>query len=238
MQVMRVAPNGTIVLTDGRAAKLEGILLPGGARDHAPSFLTAQAISELNDFTNGRLVTLAAKPPKEDRYGRVRAQAFSEKGDWLQIALLRKGLARVFIAPDRDECASDLYAAEREARARNAGIWAQLGYEIRDAADVPRTDLGTFQIVQGRVTNAEVRGGRAYLNFGSNWRDDFTATVSPEDIKVFHAAGIEPIGYAGKLVRVRGVVEQLNGPEIELATPDDIEVIADPKPSPADAKLR
>ncbi len=222
---MRVEPNGAVILDDGRAVMLEGIMLPGGARDHAPQFLANQAIEVLDDFVRGKLVTLAARPPKEDRYSRVRAQGFAEDGRWLQIVLLSKGLARVFIAPDRDECVAELFAAERDARARNAGIWSQLGYEIRNADDVPYSDLGTFQIVQGRVTNAIIRNGRAYINFGTDWKTDFTATVDPADLRAFHAANIDPRNYVGKTLRVRGIVEWLNGPEIEVPTPSDIEVV-------------
>jgi len=227
VQVMRAEPNGAVVLTDGRAIKLEGILLPSGARDHAPQFLANQAVAELDDLVRDKLITLAARPPKEDRYGRVRAQAFGDDGNWLQVALLRKGLARVFIAPDRDECVAELFAAERDARAHDAGIWSQLGYEIRNAGDVPRGDLGTFQIVQGKVTNAEIRGGRAYINFGADWKTDFTASIAPEDLKTFRAAGTDPRAYSGKILRVRGIVEYLKGPEIEVPTPSDIEIVSD-----------
>ncbi len=233
--VMRVEPNGAVILDDGRAIRLEGILLPGGARDHAPSFLADQAINQMNDLVRGQIVTLAAKPPKEDRYGRVRAQIFFDgRGEnWLQIAMLRRGLARVSIAPDRRECAKELYDAEHAARAKGAGIWSQTGYEVRNAANVSPSDLGTFQIVEGRVTNAEVRGGRAYLNFGADWRTDFTATISPEDMKAFRADNIDPASYAGKTLRVRGVVEQFNGPEIEIAAPEQIEEVVAPPLRPS-----
>jgi hypothetical protein len=102
VQTMRAESNGAVILQDGRAVVLEGILLPGGARDHAPKFLADQAIAEIDELTRGRLITFAARAPKEDRYGRLRAQAFDDNGNWLQIAVLRKGLARVFVAPDRD----------------------------------------------------------------------------------------------------------------------------------------
>ncbi len=124
--VTRVEKNGVLVLVDGRAVHLEGLLLPQGARDHAPNFLAEQAVSTLSDLSRDRTVTLAVNVPKEDRYGRLRAQVeFPQDNDepWLQIAMLRRGLARVSIAPDRRECASELYAAEAEARKNKYGIW-------------------------------------------------------------------------------------------------------------------
>src|ERR1700733_8969020 len=74
VKVVRVERNGVLVLEDGRAVHLEGLLLPQGAKDHAPDFLAQQAVSTLSDLSRGRTVTLAVEIPKEDRYGRLRAQ--------------------------------------------------------------------------------------------------------------------------------------------------------------------
>lgn len=115
-RVVRVEKNGVLVLSDGRAVILEGIRLPeqDGQRE--------QALSLLRSLTADRDVTFTAIAPKQDRYDRVRAQGFTSV--WLQAAVLEKGLARVAIAPDRNECAPDLYDAEGRARDRQAGLWA------------------------------------------------------------------------------------------------------------------
>jgi len=235
--IAEVEPNGMLVTNDGRAAKLEGVLLPAGARDHAPQYLQQQALSELSGLVHGHLANLDARPPKEDRYGRLRAQVFitDDAPDlWVQTAMLSRGLARVSILPDRIECSSELYAAESAARAQHIGIWTLSAYAVRPASDVPPSDLGTFQIVEGKVTNAEVRSGRAYLNFGADWKTDFTVTIAPEDMKNFHDRNIDPATfYAGKTLRVRGIVERLNGPEIEIATPEQIERLPDLPPQAA-----
>lgn len=231
LSITRVEKNGVLVATDGRALRLEGVLLPAGPRDRAPQEWADRAISTLSELASGHLVTVAAQVPKRDRYGRTRAQVFeTEDGEiWLQTVLLRKGLGRVSIAPDRRECVSELYAAEADARSRRAGIWALPAYAVRDAYHVSGDDLGTFQIVEGKVLNASVKS-RAYLNFGSDWKRDFTATIAPEDMKMFRADGIDPADYAGKTIRVRGIVEWHGGPEIEIASPADIEIVPDLRP--------
>lgn len=234
IKVIRVERSGILVLADGRAVDVEGILLPAGGRDHAPSYLARQAVAVLGELTREGDATLAAEPPKEDRYGRLRAQVFfrQDKAEpWLQAAMLRRGLARVNIAPDRRECAAALYAAEDEARAARTGIWALSAYAVR----TPQTtggDTGTFQLVEGDVKSTDVRGGRAYLNFSSDWRTDFTVTISSDDLVTFRRAGVDPRGYAGLRIRVRGWIESMNGPEIEIASPDAIEVLG-PAPGPA-----
>ena len=222
--IVRVEHNGVLVLRDGRALLLAGIVLPNAAQDHAPQLFTDQAYDVLNTMAVGDDLVAHAIYPKEDRYDRVRSQVFTRDGAWLQIELLKRGLARVDLTPDRGECAGEFYAAEAQARAAHLGIWSTPAYAIR-TPDALKADAGTFQIVQGRVLNAQVKDGRAYLNFGSDWKTDFTVTISSDDMKIYRRMGVDPRGYQGKLMRVRGIVQWLNGPEIELANPKQAEVL-------------
>ena len=222
-QLLRVERNGVVILMDGRATRLEGIRLPGGAADRAPQSFADQAISAMLALTRKGPLILTALPPKEDRYDRVRGQLFAG-GAWVQLELLKRGLARVAIAPDRTECSDELYAAEAQARAARFGLWSAPAYTLRTPDTVGR-DTGTFQIVQGTVKNAELKNGRAYLNFGADWRTDFTVTVDPEDMPNFRHLGVDPRAYAGQTIRVRGLVQFLNGPEIEVANPQSVEVL-------------
>ncbi len=230
IKIVRVERNGVLVLSDGRAVELEGILLANAKRDRAPSDVTDLTLAALRSLADGKRATLAADRPKEDRYGRIRAQVFftsSMTANWLQAEMLRRGWARVNIAPDRRGCARQLLAAEAEAREARTGIWALPAYAVRHA-DAAGGATGTFQIVEGVVRSADVRGGRAYLNFGSDWRSDFTATIAPDDLKLFRGTGIDPRAYAGRRVRVRGWMQSLNGPEIEISDPEAIEVLDAP----------
>jgi micrococcal nuclease len=235
VQVVRVEKNGALILDDGRAVHVEALQLPAGGKDKAPEFLASQALNELSTLTHDRAVTLTAAIPKEDRYGRVRAQVFlpdNNDDPWLQVALLRRGLARVALAPDRPECASELYAAEAQARAAKNGLWSFPAYVMR-TPDTLGHDTGTFQVVEGKVLRADMKDGRAYLDFGPDWHTDFTVVISPDDMKNFEAAGVDPRTYEGKTVRVRGWVQQLDGPEIDVALPEGIEVVPDAPLKPA-----
>ena len=219
--IQRIDEHGAIVLTDHRTLHLEGIRLALGQLDRAPQTFATQAIAAILSLTKS--VTVTALPPKKDRHGRIRAHVFA--GDlWLQRELLSRGLARVEIAPDHVECAAALFAAETKARAGHAGLWTSPAYAIRTPLNVGR-DIDTFQIVEGRVLNASVRNGRAYLNFGADWRNDFTAIVDPVDFPNFQATGVDPRSYAGQTIRVRGWVQLHNGPEIEVPNPQGIEVV-------------
>jgi|KBSMisStandDraft_5_1062788.scaffolds.fasta_scaffold63797_2 micrococcal nuclease len=217
--------QGLLFLRDGRTAKLEGLVWPPHDRDNPSNSLLARLTAALQDLVAGQRVLLHVRQPKLDRYNRLRVQALLGDGRWLQREVLRRGLARASIAPDRPECARELYAAEAEARAANVGLWTLPEYRIRSPEALRWRDLGSFQIVEGRVVNAKVSGGRAYLNFGQNWRTDFTVTIAPPDMKRFKAANVDPYGYAGKRIRIRGWIDRLHGFEIEAASPEAIEVL-------------
>lgn len=215
------ARTGSLNLVGGQIVHLEGIRLP--VADRAPIGFAANAIGTIEKLARSGSMTFAATPPKLDRYRRLRAQAFVGE-HWIQADLLERGLARVSLAPDRTECASELLAIEAEARQTGRGLWAWPSYAIRSAQDV-RGDIGTFQIVEGTVLSTVVKGGRAYLNFGADWRTDFTVTVDPDDMANFRRTGVDPKSYSGQTVRVRGWVQWLHGPEIEVPNPQGIEVI-------------
>ena len=218
--------NNVLVLRDGRAIHMEGIVLPRGGKDHAPSALADQAFDALGRLVRNRDLTITAVAPKEDRYDRVRGQVFN--GDsaepWLQRALLARGLARVDLSPDRGECAEELYAAEAQARAAHLGLWSVPAYQVRTPEGLGG-DTGTFQVVEGQVLSADVKEGRAYLDFGPDYRTDFTIVIAPADMANFRSAGVDPRDYQGKRIRVRGFIQQLNGPEIEIASPKQVEVV-------------
>jgi micrococcal nuclease len=227
VRIVRVErSDDVLVLRDGRAVHMEGIRFPRGSKDRAPSAIAEQAYDAIDAMAKGHDLTIAAIAPKEDRYDRVRGQVFS--GDnpepWLQMALVKSGMARVDIAPDRGECAAELYAAEGQARAARTGLWASPAYQVR-TPDGLGGDTGTFQIVEGTVLSAEMKDGRAYLDFGPDWKTDFTVTIAPEDMANFRGQGVDPRDYQGKRIRLRGIVQQFNGPEIEIASPKQVEMV-------------
>lgn len=227
-RVVRVEKDGALDLKDGRQAVLEGIRLPQGRADHAPDYFVGEALDALRTLVVDKTVTLKTWTPDEDRYGRLRAQIVAD-GKWVQSEMLSQGLARVSLSPARTECSAALYGSEARARAAKAGLWASPDYAVR-TSDKLWHDLGTFQIVEGKVLNASVHGGRAYLNFGADWRTDFTVTIAPDDMKSFRKKGIDPRNYAGKFVRVRGFLDWQNGPEIAAANPETIELPQNEKP--------
>jgi endonuclease YncB( thermonuclease family) len=221
-RVVRVEQNGVLVLSDGRALALEGIRLPLGAADHAPARLADEARATLLSLAGEALLSGRAVPPKEDRYDRVRVQGFASR--WLQQALLEQGMARVAIAPDRTECAQQLYGFEAAARKAGLGLWSVSAYRVRTDRDDWRPDLGTFQLIEDKLTRVTARDGDMVLDFAGDGRNGLLAVISGADRRNFRAADLD--GLAGRRLRLRGVVQESNGrPMIALSNPAQIELL-------------
>jgi micrococcal nuclease len=220
-KIIRVEKKRALILGDGRAVMLEGIRLP--LADGGPPALAEHALRALRELTMAAPLTLTAVPPKEDRYDRVRVQAFGQV--WLQTELLSRGLARAATASDRPECAVEFYAAEKAARAAGRGLWAFPAFAARKSDSVPAADEGSFQIVEGKVVNSAVHDDRVFLDFSPDYRRA-TRHIAPEDRKAFRNTNPLAENLAGHTIRLRGMVQDYGGrPEIALSNPAEIEFL-------------
>ncbi len=227
-RVVEVIDGSTVLLDDGETVRLAGIDVPRPARGETASeagILATEARQALAALVHDRRVGLAVGDTPRDRHGRLRGHlARSDDGTWIQGALLAAGLVRVHSVVDDRAAIPEMLAIEHRARAARLGIWSQPRYRVR-TADEADGGLHSFQLVEGRVRAAAVVRGRGYLNFGDDWREDFTVSIGPRDRRRFEAAGIVIEDYEGRMVRVRGWVDSFNGPMIEATHPEQIEVL-------------
>lgn len=235
--VTEVSDGDTLLLDSGLVVRMIGTQapkLPLG-REGFPTWpLAPDAKAALEEMALGKTVTLGYGGEEVDRYDRALAQVFIETGDadpvWAQGLMVRNGWARVYSFPDNRKCLDQLYVAEGQARAERLGIWANPYYSVR-MADRPAELLqraGHYELVEGRVLLADRSGSRVYLNFGRLWREDFTVVIEAPAIKIFSEAGLDPMTLDGALIRVRGWVDDRDGPRIEVTHPEQIEVLARP----------
>lgn len=227
--VVEVVDGDTLVLDDGTRVRLVGIMapkLPLGRPGFRTEPLAAQAKAALAELTLGRRLTLSYGGRRLDRYGRALAHLHDESGTWIQGEMLRRGLARVYTFADNRAQITEMLEAEAEARAGPRGVWALEEFRV---IDVPGTvaRIGSYQVVEGRVLAAAIVGRRGYLNFGADYRDDFTISIAPRDVTTFRRAGVDLLAFEGRRVRVRGWLKSLNGPMIDVTHPEQIEVLDD-----------
>lgn len=225
-RVISVVDGDTVKLDTGAEVRLTGIQapkLPLGRKGFRAWPLAAEARAALSALSRHRQVRLDYSGQRHDRWRRLLAHLYV--GDtWLQREMLLRGLARVYTFPDNRTHAAALYAAERTARAAGRGIWALDWYRIVRAEDADR-HIGTFQLVDGTVVSAAIVRGRGYLNFGADWRTDFTVSISPKHMKLFRAARVDIKSLPSRRLRVRGWLVRRNGAMISVSHPEQIEFL-------------
>ena len=235
-QIAYVIDGDTFVLRSGLRVQLAGIQVPKPARAETglkawPLADTAKA--ELRNLLQNRTVQLYYGGDRRDRYDRAMAQVriLDEQNvetGWVQEVMVRAGLARVYTWPQTRINHARLYAAEQEARYQGRGIWnTKAGfYDVRKPDPDPLAQyVDTTQLVEGVIVSTAKVRDTIYLNFGSNYRTDFTVAIGKRDRKAFKTAEYDPLLLAGARVRVRGWIELQNGPIIWLNDPRRLEIL-------------
>lgn len=250
--VAGVLDGATLRLDDGKDVRLLGVLAPrasdaGAAEGSWPPEEAAR--TALRDLVQGATVSLAFFGRREDRHGRVLAHVFVDRGSgaiWVQGRMLEQGMARVFITPDNNGCASALLRRERIARERGSNLWSHAAYQIRpgDRPSELQRYRGALQLVRGRVL--KVGGGQALAtidlvnaeapaetdeNKDGTGRNKGTRIVWRRSVKL--DVPMRRHELVDRDVLVRGWVEVRNGaPEIELVTAGQIELLESPAEVP------
>lgn len=226
-----------------RSAHAFVVMGPGGeTRDHLLSGVAgpdadlhpaaaaeAEARAALDALIAGQ--TLSVTPAGEpDRYDRTPAQAALPDGRDLAAALVETGWAMVWPREGQAADFEALFAAEERARQDNAGAWAEGVFKVLDPD--PNTlaqRLDGPVIVTGRiVSTGEGRDGRLYLNFGLDWRTDFTVSATRQIRSRFEDSGVSLELLDEAVVRARGWLYAENGPMIALNHTAQIEVLDAP----------
>lgn len=226
--VARVVDGDTIVTTEGESVRLLGINSPetGGERGAEPFGAEATAIART--LLDGEAIILKNDTNAKDRYGRRLSHIYLQRdGSWVNGELVRRGAAHVYSFPDNRGKLDELLTIEAEARDQKNGLWALPRWEVL-SSDGPfkRRHIGQFHLVEGVVKNAARVRGIVYLNFGDDWRTDFTVEIRADDVRTFTDSGINPAtAYTGKRVRARGHLKPVNGVLITATHPEQIEIL-------------
>ncbi|MEP6343197.1 MAG: thermonuclease family protein [Maricaulaceae bacterium] len=230
--VREIVDGDTLFLASGLKVRLSGMQSPklSLGREHVTDWpLGHEAKAALIELALDKRVTLYYDGERRDRYGRALAQLFKggdDSGLYLQEEMLRRGLARVYTWPDTFQDSERLLTAEQEARVDKRGIWALDYYDIRSPEpNVLAQDVDSFQIVEGIVTSVADIRGRTYLNFGADYKTDFTVVIDAENRKSFEGEAYNLLELEGAKVRVRGWIELKNGPSIWMTHSTQLEVL-------------
>lgn len=231
--VARVLDGETLVLDDGSGVRLIGALAPR-ARDAGAQAgewpPETQAMQTLSNLVLGKRIKLAFGGRQKDRYGRFLAQVFLEvngRSEWVQGTMLAAGQARAYGVPESFACVRELLAHEAEARRKRLGLWSNGVYRPMPA-EQPGSLLkqrGKFERVIGTVASVGKTKSTTYLNFGTDWKSDFTVRIGKAVLAANPEFARTLDTLKSKTVVVRGWIGRRNGPLIDVADVSQIEIV-------------
>ena len=232
---VRFVIDGDTIVVDGHTVRLLSINTPEKARDGRPAEpganLATRTLKNLiaESGTSSPKVKLVYDGNKTDRYDRLLAHVYLPDGTWLNKALLEAGVAQVYSFPDNRAHLHELLKTEAAARQAGKGTWGHETWQVLEAGTLmPDTRIGQFRLVEGMPLKAARVNDRIYLNYGSDWRTDFTVEIPEQFLDLFEQSGINPLtSYPNKTLRVRGRLKPVNGVLITITHPEQIEVLTD-----------
>jgi endonuclease YncB( thermonuclease family) len=231
-KVASILDGRSFALHDGREVRLAGIEVPSGLGSGdtgAQAEAVTAAKAALQALLAGQTVELRRHGPALDRYGRILAYVdVVGDGPALAVAhaMLAGGHARVGAQVGNRACAAELLARERAARTAKLGLWGDPYYVVMGADSYEQllAERGRFTVVEGKVLSVRESGGTIYVNFGRRWSQALTVTISKRHERIFTDAGLPPKRLTNRLVRVRGWIDERNGPRIDATRPEQIEI--------------
>ena len=226
-RVTKVYDGDTVMTEDGRKIRLLAIDTPergfkdsAGVYHKSPAPFADRAAERLKGLAEGQQCSFSFDRQQQDRYGRTLAFMVCRGVD-VNRTMLAEGLASVMIYPPNDARKDEFLSVQRAAQSAGAGLWA--GGIV--PADTAGKHVNELRVVRGRVRSVSPQKAMIYLNFGADYKTDFTVGIRRRDWPLFAAVGVrDPKAYEGKEVSVTGRIRDRNGPYIDITIPEQIAV--------------
>lgn len=197
---------------------LDGVIAPANSAAESRA-----AIEALGATLTGRTATLLAEDEKTDRHDRRHGSLRLDDGSGLTERLLSAGAGLADVS--QQPCAPFFLQAEAIARKERHGIWRQS--RLWTDLNRPTPGLPDFVLGHGRVASVGRAGRTTYINFGDDFRTDATVRLGDAVASALAGAGHPPETLAGRRIEIRGWATARSGLDMELASPEALDVDAD-----------
>ena len=213
-------------LANGTIVQLAGIDIPD-LDPYESGPLAAGALAALKPLLENKQARLyRTGDPKKGRVnrmgyelGHVAVDRAADDGTvtpvWIQGHLIAEGFARARPDAANPEMRDAMTALEDTARTGKKGLWADPLYAVRSPETAGEL-TGRFGIVEGKIHAAAMNNNIVFLNFGPDWKTDFTIGLESGVRRALTRGNLDPLQFVGRTVRIRGWVEDYNGPFIRL----------------------
>lgn len=220
-RIDQVIDGTTLVLKDNRVIRLTGLNVPS---DDQLDFSAREKLKELMP-ENTEVILFQTRAQTRGRMNRMDQHLAhivrASDGVWMNGEMLQLGLARVIPSESNPELMREMYQKENIAIREKFGLWGV--FPVLSPAQAEQA-IGDFAIVEGVIQKSALIKNQTYLNFGDDWKTDFTVMITPDIRKKLLRTGINTQTLTGRSVRVRGEVRAYNGTFLELSTPDSLEI--------------
>lgn len=194
-RVKKIFDGDTVLLTDGQKVRLLGINAPEVAhRNHPAEPGGEEATQWLTLHVAQQKIRLEMDVEKKDKYGRILAHVFTERGVHINLELVKYGLATVALHPPNLLYSRVLLAAQDSAEKAGLGIWRRPYFARKSYRDI--RDTRGWKRVVGKVMHIKHTPYNSYLAFS----DDFSLKVARRDAKLFPTLKT----YLGHTIEARG----------------------------------
>jgi len=228
IKVIEVIDGDTVKLDNGKLLRYLGLDTPetrikkGNKFIYSPQPFAKEAKQFNQRLVEGKFIRIEFDQERTDKYNRLLGYCFIDN-TFINAVLISEGLASVMNKPPNVKYASLFISYQKEAKDKKRGMWGV--YEAIDHSQAYRY-LNQIRTVKGKVTDIYTSDKCVFINFGDDYKKDFTVVIFNDSIKYFKKEGINPSTfYKGKTIAVSGKIREYNGPEIIVNMPGEIEVI-------------
>lgn len=189
--------------------------------------LAAQAF--LTDFLLNKKVRLYQR--RHDKKGLQNRMGYdlvhlqrADDNAWVQGTMLLNGYATIRPSAINVEMAAEMIDLEQKAQKAQTGLWKDSAYETYTSENAEKA-IKSWAVIEGTIKASAIIRNTVYLNFGDNWKTDFTTGLESKVRREMAKHNIDPLSLTHTNVRVYGWVEDRNGPYISLLAPEWLHIL-------------
>jgi len=228
IKVVEVIDGDTVKLENGKILRYIGIDTPEmrkkieGRWIYNPAPFAEEAKKYNKKLVEGKYIRVEFDVKKIDEYGRLLGYVFVDN-TFVNAKLLEEGLAVLYTRPPNVKYVDLFVKLQKKARQEEKGLWRNC--KMIDASSAYKF-IGQIHTVRGKVLSTHRSQNCIFLNFGKDWKKDFTVVIFKESWDYFKRKGIDPVVfYKNKMVEVTGRIREYNGPEIIANLPEEIIIL-------------